>query len=308
MSWLNALGLALRVGSNLWHAARYDADLQKMRDNPLRVFLSHASEDKPRVRKLFVQLNEQIGVKSWLDENDIRPGQEWDSFIQKSLADVQVAILCLSSAALQRLDTESYFRREMEWLVDRAGSEGDGKVLIIPTRLEPCVIPPQVSRWQAANLYELDGYQNLIKLLVSKAKELNMISDMRINAFYNRGDISNLAKQFDVEIRFWEPPRAKVIQWINLGVEIYLDNEKIGNGGWFKGIDFSVKTTTGIHYVRHKFAGAYNLMVNNSLIGMPHDYDVNLELNIPAPGVYKYQFGFDTQTMVSTPVLERVEG
>ena len=43
----------------------------------LRVFLCHASHDKPAVRDLYFRLRE-YGVYPWLDEVDILPDQDWE--------------------------------------------------------------------------------------------------------------------------------------------------------------------------------------------------------------------------------------
>ncbi|MCP4658931.1 MAG: TIR domain-containing protein, partial [bacterium] len=42
----------------------------------LRVFLCHATEDKPAVRALYQRLK-NAGVSAWLDEEDLLPGQDW---------------------------------------------------------------------------------------------------------------------------------------------------------------------------------------------------------------------------------------
>jgi hypothetical protein len=49
-----------------------------------RIFLCHAVADKPAVRQLYRRLVSD-GVSPWLDEEDLLPGQEWQSEIPKAV-------------------------------------------------------------------------------------------------------------------------------------------------------------------------------------------------------------------------------
>ena len=50
----------------------------------LKVFLCHASGDKPAVRELYKYLIME-GVDAWLDEEKFLPGQDWNEEILKAL-------------------------------------------------------------------------------------------------------------------------------------------------------------------------------------------------------------------------------
>ena len=43
---------------------------------PFDVFLCHNSEDKPEIHRIADDLIKQ-GIKPWLDEREIRPGELW---------------------------------------------------------------------------------------------------------------------------------------------------------------------------------------------------------------------------------------
>jgi formylglycine-generating enzyme required for sulfatase activity len=47
-----------------------------------RIFLCHASEDKPQVREVYQRLK-ALGFSPWLDEEEILPGQDWDYEIEQ---------------------------------------------------------------------------------------------------------------------------------------------------------------------------------------------------------------------------------
>ncbi len=50
---------------------------------PLKVFLCHASADKPKVRELYRYLKKR-GIQPWLDAEDLLPGQNWQVEIPKA--------------------------------------------------------------------------------------------------------------------------------------------------------------------------------------------------------------------------------
>ena len=63
----------------------------------LRVFLCHASQDKPAVRELYNALNREGWIDPWLDKAKILPGQDWELVIEKAVDDSDVVIVCLSN-------------------------------------------------------------------------------------------------------------------------------------------------------------------------------------------------------------------
>ena len=63
------------------------------------VFLSHNSKDKPAVRKLAEQLRKH-GLKVWLDEWELRPGQPWQEAIEEILECTKSAIVAVGKDGL----------------------------------------------------------------------------------------------------------------------------------------------------------------------------------------------------------------
>ncbi len=55
----------------------------------LRVFLCHASQDKPAVRRIHARLKRD-GFLPWLDEKQILAGQDWDLEIRRAVRDSDV--------------------------------------------------------------------------------------------------------------------------------------------------------------------------------------------------------------------------
>jgi TIR domain-containing protein len=78
-----------------------------------KVFLAHAREDKPQVRKLYDGLKAQ-GVDPWLDEVDLLPGQIWKEEIPKAIRQAGIFLACLSSRSVGKVGyIQNEFRRAL---------------------------------------------------------------------------------------------------------------------------------------------------------------------------------------------------
>lgn len=137
---------------------------------PLRVFLCHASGDKPAVTKLYERLVKD-GVDAWLDKEKLIPGQDWRVEIPKAVKSSDVVIVCLSS---QSVTKEGFVQKEIRFALDAADEKPDGTIFIIPTRLENCTVPDRINRFHWVDLFLDDGYERLFKALIVRATELEI--------------------------------------------------------------------------------------------------------------------------------------
>jgi hypothetical protein len=109
-----------------------------MSDRKLRVFLCHASQDKPIVRELYQRLLSEDWIDPWLDEEKLLPGHDWDREIEKAVETADVVIVCLSN---QSVTKEGYVQRELRFALDIALQKPDGTIFIIPLKLDDCESP-----------------------------------------------------------------------------------------------------------------------------------------------------------------------
>ncbi len=132
----------------------------------LRVFLCHASEDKPDVRDLYYKLSTEGWIEPWLDEKNILPGQEWDTEIELAVESADVVIVFLSSLSIIK---EGYIQRELKYILGIAQEKPDGTIFIIPLRLDDCKPPRRVRTWQYVDYFPKDQrevtYQHLLQSL-----------------------------------------------------------------------------------------------------------------------------------------------
>jgi TIR domain-containing protein len=135
---------------------------------PLRAFLCHSSDDKPAVRDLYRRLRAE-GVEPWLDEEELLAGQDWDLEITKAVRTTDVVIVCLSRGSVNKV---GYVQKELRRILDVAEEQPEGKIFVIPLKLEECEPPERLRRLQAVNLFEERGFERLMRALRARANEI----------------------------------------------------------------------------------------------------------------------------------------
>lgn len=133
---------------------------------PLKAFLCHASGDKNLVRELYKRLTFE-GVDAWLDKEKLLPGQDWRMEIPKAVREADVVVVCLSNKSVTK---EGYVQKEIKFALDIAEEKPEGTIFLIPARLEDCPVPERLSRWQWVDLYEENGFIQLLRSLKLRAE------------------------------------------------------------------------------------------------------------------------------------------
>ncbi|CAG0958231.1 hypothetical protein ANAEL_00465 [Anaerolineales bacterium] len=134
----------------------------------LKVFLCHSSDDKPEVKDLYNLLVEH-GADPWLDVEKLLPGQDWNLEINKALDDSDVILLCLTKKSV---DKEGYVQREIRIALDRALEMPEGRIFLIPARLEECDLPYKIRTYQWVDLFTSDGMGKLLQSLNLRASQV----------------------------------------------------------------------------------------------------------------------------------------
>ena len=133
-----------------------------------RVFLCHASQDKPTVWKLYRYLK-QHKVQPWLDQEDLLPGQNWEAEIPKALFASDAILVCLSKNSVNK---EGFVQKEITFALDKALEKPVGTIFIIPVKLEECEIPERLSRYQWVDLSRPEGRKRLLMGLNKRVNDL----------------------------------------------------------------------------------------------------------------------------------------
>lgn len=185
-------------------------------ERPLKVFLCHASADKPAIRLLYKKLIAS-GVDPWLDEEKILPGQDWQLEIPTAVRNSDAIIVCLSNNSVTK---EGYIQKEINFSLNSAEEKPEGIIFIIPSRLENCDVPNRLSKWQYVDLFFKDGefstkgFEMLIKALNTRASQIHATPPKDIT--------SDIHYSIEISAEIFQQMPQRLIDLINSGSR-YID-------------------------------------------------------------------------------------
>jgi acyl carrier protein len=184
----------------------------------LRVFLCHSAGDKHRVRELYQRLRSD-GIKPWLDEQDLLPGQDWSLEIAKAVRNSDVVLVCCSRESINKA---GFIQREIRFALDVADEQPENTIFIIPLRLEECEVPDRLRRWHWVNLFEESGYEKLMRALRVRASGLGLsVSKLVTPApIQNRSQpSSNSTVQKEKEGNIWNSTVTIIVEALGINYE-----------------------------------------------------------------------------------------
>jgi formylglycine-generating enzyme required for sulfatase activity len=117
---------------------------------PLKVFLCHASQDKPVVRELSRRLASEGWVDPWVDEKKLLPGHDWRTIIEEAVETSDIVIICLSSNSVTK---EGFVQKELRYAREIAFEKPDETIFLIPLRLDDCTVPRGLRFYQWADYF-----------------------------------------------------------------------------------------------------------------------------------------------------------
>ncbi|SRR6266498_2739904 len=151
----------------------------------LRVFLCHASQDKPIIRELYQRLLAEDWIDPWLDEEKLLPGQDWDLEIEKAVEASDSVIVFLSNNSVTK---EGYVQKELRKVLDAADEKPEGTIFIIPLRIDDCQIPRRLKPWQYVNYFPNEhrdqAYHRLLQSLNIRFSQLDSKTDSTQQAYF----------------------------------------------------------------------------------------------------------------------------
>jgi len=257
-----------------------------MPERKLRVFLCHASQDKPVVRELYQHLLAEEWIDPWLDEENLIPGQDWDMEIEKAVEATDVVIVCLSKKSITK---EGYIQKEITKALDEANKKPEGVIYIIPLRLEACEVPRRLSRWQWIDYFPHGHrhkvYQNLLNGLSLRADTLgiNILETIkRIQSLKNGGKkrLVDVIKDYfngtrsTVRAVYLGEKIISVSQAIDLQIVYVLS--KINSGEIDSNLDTSIRRS--IRYILSELP---------ALLGLDNSHRAQMCLLIPYQGGFR---------------------
>src|ERR1700722_2764094 len=118
------------------------------------VFLSYAREDAAAAGRIADALR-GFGVEVWLDQNELRGGDAWDSKIRRQIRECTLFVAVISATTQGR--GEGYFRREWKLAVERTHDMAVGMPFLIPvvvdeTAESAAIVPDEFMKVQWTRL------------------------------------------------------------------------------------------------------------------------------------------------------------
>ncbi len=187
------------------------------KDQVVRIFLCHASEDKKEVEEIYRRLK-IAGFRPWLDEKDLLPGQCWREEIPKAIKSSDFMLIFLSKISVSK---RGYVQREFKLALDILKEIPEEQIFLIPVRLDDCEVPERFKRIQYCDIFKEDGFEKLMKSIEIGMKQLGID-----NKYSSYGFSKNIDEKQNPKI---ERRRTNANAAINIGGYAVFKNVMIGN-------------------------------------------------------------------------------
>lgn len=142
----------------------------------LRVFLCHASEDKPVVRDVYQRLC-ACNIDPWLDEKNLLPGEHWELLIPEVIRKCDIILLCLSRTFLRK---EGYGNYELRVILEAAKRKPFNTIYHIPYCLDDCEIPSILTGIHYASNVVPEDFAKLLLACEKRREWLNATQGLHI--------------------------------------------------------------------------------------------------------------------------------
>lgn len=200
----------------------------------IKIFLCHASNDKPKARILYNMLLQYEGLNVWLDDENLLPGQDWDMEIRNAVGDSDIVIVCLSKDSVTKA---GYIQKELRIILDTALEKPEGTIFIIPIRLDGCQIPRKLQLLHYIDFFPRNNMKRAVgKILMSIKQKKMKDGHSNTRSFKKRAKKSQELIIGDMEYVYI--PRGKFFMGSTENDSMAYDDEKpntnlnIGYGFW----------------------------------------------------------------------------
>jgi hypothetical protein len=127
----------------------------------VQIFISYAREDQERVKQLYHRLV-AAGFQPWLDREHILPGMKWEPIIKQALKRSDFALVCLSATSINK---RGFLQKEIKEALEHAKEKLEDDIWLITARLDDCAGPDSLSDIQWVDLFEDDGWEQVLRAL-----------------------------------------------------------------------------------------------------------------------------------------------
>jgi hypothetical protein len=105
----------------------------------IKIFVSYVQEDLDEAYQIYRRLRQE-GYDPWIDKEKLFGGQDWDLEITKAIEESNFFLACISSHSVNK---EGYYQKELKKGMNIWEMQPEGRIYLIPVRLENCQVPPK---------------------------------------------------------------------------------------------------------------------------------------------------------------------
>lgn len=134
------------------------------------IFISYARTDLQRVLHIYQSLKKE-GYKPWLDIEEVLPGQDWEMAIERAIENATFFMACLSQKSVNKFGV---VQKELNLALKMLDMQPEGRLYLIPVRLEECEVPGRFSKLQWCDIFKKDGTANLLSAISEGIKQRGM--------------------------------------------------------------------------------------------------------------------------------------
>ncbi len=130
----------------------------------MKVFISYAEKDIDVATRLYSDLT-KAGITTWLDEEDILPGQKWKKIKEIAIKESSHFLLLLSSNSVSE---KGYVHKELKIALNLSDEYPDSEIFIIPVKLDECeVVDDKLQEIESVDMYSSyeKGLNRILKVL-----------------------------------------------------------------------------------------------------------------------------------------------
>lgn len=125
----------------------------------ISIFISYASEDRDEVKVLYKKLLAE-GYQPWMDVENIYPGENWRSAIEKGIRNADFFLFCLSDNSARK---RGHVQVELKQSLDIWREKLADDIYLIPVRLTNCKVPDEIKgQFQWVDLFDVGGFDKLL--------------------------------------------------------------------------------------------------------------------------------------------------
>lgn len=141
----------------------------KASKSKVKVFLNHATEDKPLVWDLYFELKKYPWIDPWIDEDRLLPGQELELEIDKAMKESDAVLVCISNTSVKKT---GYVQAEIRKAEEQQNLRPHGAIYMIPVLLEPCKdqVPSNLQKLLWVDISDPNKINSIIKSLETLRK------------------------------------------------------------------------------------------------------------------------------------------